>query len=85
MRNPLNTQLGTGAPRERQCAFFTLDRDYRHVSFGCIGRDWMPYDALINSIDAPDVMPAGAMNSTEWTSGAGRPIAHTNETRREDR
>lgn len=27
MRNALNTQLGTGAPRELQCAFFTLDRE----------------------------------------------------------
>lgn len=85
MRNALNTQLGTGAPRELHGAFFALDRDYRHVGFGCIGRDWMHYDTLICSIDAPGVMPAGAMNSTEWTTGAGRPVAHTNETRREDR
>lgn len=84
MRNALNTQLGTGAPRERQCAFFSLDRDYRHVGFGCIGLYWMPYDALINSIDAPSVLPAGATNSTEWTTGAGKPVAHTNETHRED-
>ncbi len=85
MRNAINTQLGTGAPRELQGAFFKLDRDYRHAGFGCVGRDWMPYDALICAIDAPDVMPAGATNSTEWTTGAGRPVAHTNEVRREDR
>lgn len=85
MRNAINTQLGTGAPRELQGAFFKLDRDYRHAGFGRVGRDWMPYDALICAIDAPDVMPAGATNSTEWTTGAGRPVAHTNEVRREDR
>ena len=44
----------------------------------------MPYSALIGAIDAPDVMPAGGMNSTEWVNGAGQPIARTSETRRED-
>lgn len=78
------TQLGTGALREMRRAHCSLDRDYRWVGFGCVGRDWMPYDALIGAIDAPDVMPAGAMNSTEWVTGAGRPVAHTSETRRED-
>ena len=80
----IRTQLGTGAPRELHGAHFTLDRDCRSVGFGRAGSDWMPYSALIGAIDAPDVMPAGAMNSTEWVTGAGRPVAHTSETRRED-
>lgn len=80
----IRTQLGTGAPRELQGAHFTLDRDYRSVSFGRAGGDWTPYSALVGAIDAPDVMPAGAMNSTEWVNGTGQPVAHTSETRRED-
>ena len=80
----IRTQLGTGAPRELQGAYFTLDRDCRSASFGRAGSDWMPYSALIGSIDAPGVMPAGAMNSTEWVNGAGQPVARTSETRRED-
>ena len=65
----IRTQLGTGAPRELQGAHFNLDRDCRSVGFGRAGSDWMPYSALIGAIDAPDVMPAGAMNSTEWAMG----------------
>ena len=80
----IRTQLGTGAPRELQGAHFTLDRDCRSVSFGRAGSDWMPYSDLIGAIDAPDVMPAGGMNSTEWVNGVGKPVAHTSETRRED-
>ena len=74
----------SAGPRELQSAHFTLDRDCRSVSFGRAGSDWMPYSALIGAIDAPDVMPAGAMNSTEWVNGTGQPIARTSETRRED-
>ena len=80
----IRTQLGTGAPRELQGTHFTLDCDCRSASFGRAGSDWMPYSALIGSIDAPGVMPAGAMNSTEWVNGAGQPVARTSETRRED-
>ena len=80
-----STQLGTGAPREMQRAHFSLDRDYRWVGFGDVGSNWIPFSALIESIDAPDVIPAGAMNSTEWTNGAGRPVARTNEITREER
>lgn len=85
MRNALNTQLGTGALRERQTIHFALARAYQWASFGEVGSNWMPFGDLIGAIDAPDVMPAGAMNSTEWTTGAGRPVAHTNEVRRENR
>ena len=81
----MNTQLGTGAARQLQAAFFDIAGEYRHVRFGRLGIDSMAYFDLIGAIDAPDVMPAGATNSTEWTNGAGRPVAHTNETRREDR
>lgn len=80
-----NAQLGTGAQRETQAAHQTLDSSYRWASFGRAGIDWMPYGALIGAIDAPDVMPAGAMNSTQWTNGAGRPVASTNEITREER
>lgn len=79
------TQLGTGAPRELQGAHFTLAPDYRSASFGRAGMDWMPFSALIESIDAPDVMPAGAMNGAEWTNGRGQAVAHTNEITREER
>lgn len=79
----MSTQLGTGAPRELQATHFTLATDYRSASFGYVGRDWMPYSALIGAIDAPDVMPAGAMNSTEWVNGLGRPVARASEIRRE--
>lgn len=80
-----STQLGTGAPRERQGIHFALAREYQWASFGEVGSNWIPFSALIESIDAPDVMPAGAMNSTEWTNGAGRPVARTNEITREER
>lgn len=33
-------------------------------------------------LDAPDLMPAGACNSTEWTDGASSPIATETRTRR---
>lgn len=80
----MNTQLGTGAPRQLQAAFFDLASEYRNIRFGRIGIDSMAYGDLIGAIDAPDVMPAGAVNSVEWTNGAGRPVAHTNEIRREN-
>lgn len=80
-----STQLGTGAPRETQVAHQNLDSSYRWASFGRAGIDWMHYSDLIGAIDAPDVMPAGAMNSTQWTNGAGRPVARTNEITREER
>ena len=80
----IRTQLGTGAPRERQHIHFELAPAYQWASFGSAGSDWMPYSALIESIDAPDVMPAGGMNSTEWANGAGQSVARTSETRRED-
>lgn len=78
----MNTQLGTGAPRQLQAAFFDVAGEYRHVRFGRLGIDSMAYCDLIGAIDAPDVMPAGAMNSIEWTNGAGKPIAHASETSR---
>lgn len=34
-------------------------------------------------IDAPDWMPAGAMNGTEWCSSAGDPLAAQCEARRD--
>jgi len=80
----MNTQLGTGAPRQLQAAFFDLSGEYRHVRFGRLGIDSVSYSDMIGAIDAPDVMPAGAMNSIEWTNGAGRPVAHANEIRREN-
>ena len=78
----MNTQLGTGAPRQLQAAFFDLASEYRHVRFGRLGIDSIAYGDLIGAIDAPDVMPAGATNSIEWTNGAGNPVAHASETSR---
>ena len=79
----IRTQLGTGTLRERQHIYYELARAYQWLSFGRAGSDWIPFTALIESIDAPDVMPAGGLNSTEWVNGAGQPVAHTSETRRE--
>lgn len=78
----MGTQLGTGAQRQLQAAFLDLDGRYRHVRFGRIGIDSMAYGDLIGAIDAPDVMPAGAVNSVEWTNGAGKPVARASEASR---
>ena len=47
-------------------------------------RDWCRHPGFDWAL-IPDVIPAGAMNSTEWTNGAGRPVARTNEITREER
>lgn len=78
------TQLGTGAPRELLGTYYALAPEYRRAGFGCPGRDWMPFSAMLGALDAPDVMPAGAMNSTEWTNGRGQAVASTNEITREE-
>lgn len=74
---------GTCGRSQAQWAEFGLAAEYKSMGFGCAGRDWMPYSALIDTLDAPEVMPAGAMNSTEWTNGRGNPVAHASEVCRE--
>lgn len=78
----INTLGGvTGGGSTRDGAFCALDADHR-IGYGTPGYSWIGTDALLGPLDAPDKIPAGSMNSTEWTTGRGDPSPHITEVAR---
>lgn len=71
------THYVTAGAGPRMSAFAQLDREHR-VGFGVVGVSYMPTDIVLGGLDAPEQMPAGAMNSTEWKNGRGESIPYTN-------
>ena len=76
----IDSQIGTGAQRSRDVAQL---RNLPGVwcLYGAIGATAHLFDTG-GPIDAPDWMPAGAMNCTEWRGGDGAPLAAQCEARR---
>jgi hypothetical protein len=78
--------LSTGGDRQRTAA----ERHMEYLDglwwgrtlFGDIGQLISVFH-ISGPIDAPDWLPAGAMNSTEWTNGRGPIPAQTTVTREE--
>lgn len=54
----------------------------RWMLYGAIGQMAHEFDAG-GPLDAPDCIPAGAVNSTEWTNAQGRALARQTHARRE--
>ena len=75
--------LSTGASRARN-AVELIDLEARFLLYGTAGSGTM--SGILDTggpLDAPDWMPAGACNCTEWTDSAGRGFPAQNEIRRE--
>ena len=71
----------TGGRMSRQCTQM-LNMPGRWMLYGTIGQMSWELDAG-GPLDAPDTLPAGGMNNTEWTNGWGRPIGALNTTQRD--
>ncbi len=78
-KRPEAAGICTGGKRARD-ATHILHLRHRMVTegAGAVGEDLVAGGPL----DAPELMPAGACTSTEWTDGARRPIATETRTRR---
>lgn len=76
MANPLRTADNAS----RQAAQIRI----RTGLYGRIGQPATICDDLTagHPIDAPDRMPAGSMNCTEWVSYSGAPLVRQSEARR---
>jgi len=75
----VSIQLGTGSHREAQAAML-INRCYG--LFGSIGSLSDNFTGG-GPLDAPMVMPAGSLNSTEWRNGRGDAIVAATEVRRD--
>lgn len=67
------TYYTTGGDGSKISAFTAMDSAHR-IGYGIAGVSYMPGYALLGGLDAPDEIPAGAMNSTESVNGRGAPI-----------
>ena len=72
--------LGTGSQRECDAAII-ISANGSAGLYGRIGTLSSAWDAG-GPIDAPETLPAGAMNSTEWVNGRGHAVGRQSEIRR---
>lgn len=72
--------LGTGGRRETDAAILR-SAGGRTLLAGRIGALSSAWD-IGGPLDAPEVLPSGAMNRTEWVNGRGDAIVHQSECHR---
>ena len=73
-------ELGTGSQREMTAAILRSAAGNMGLSgrIGCVSSPW----DMGGPLDAPEVLPAGAMNRTEWSNAKGTPLPHQSEAMR---
>lgn len=77
---PYADSIVTGGLRSRDTAQI-LCMPCRSCLYGSIGALSHEFDSG-GPLDAPGIMPAGSMNSTEWRDGRGNLLARQSETYR---
>jgi hypothetical protein len=77
-------QYTTGGNQQRDMVSFQMARDqfFERTCFGAIGQ-MILVESISGPIDAPIHMPAGGMNSIEYTNGAGKPVPYINTVSRD--
>lgn len=69
----------TGGRRARQIAqMMNIERECLYGRIGFLSHE---FDAG-GPLDAPDILPTGSINSTEWCDGRGNALAMPSETHR---